>query len=72
MSNTHFCTCSDLACPNHPTNHDKGCDLCIRKCLALGEIPSCFFKDIHADLSGVEDFSYKGFAAFLKKHGSNQ
>ena len=24
-----FCTCTDLKCPNHPTNHDKGCTPCI-------------------------------------------
>ena len=24
-----FCTCTDLACPCHPSNHDKGCAPCI-------------------------------------------
>ena len=38
-----FCTCTDLACPLHPTNHDRGCAPCIAKNLKLKEIPSCFF-----------------------------
>lgn len=29
MSNN--CTCTDLKCPFHPTNHDKGCTPCINK-----------------------------------------
>lgn len=37
-----FCTCRDLKCPFHPTNHSKGCSLCIAKNLKEGEIPSCF------------------------------
>lgn len=37
------CTCTDLSCPFHPTNHDKGCTLCIAKNLKEKEIPSCFF-----------------------------
>ena len=45
----HFCTCKDLACPcnpNNPKNLAKGglgCDACIRKNLARGEVPSCMF-----------------------------
>ena len=38
-----FCTCRNLKCPLHPTNHDKGCTPCISKNLRLKEIPSCFF-----------------------------
>lgn len=62
----HFCTCTDKACPNHPRNQEGGCDLCIKKCLKLGEIPSCFFKDVSSDTSSVKDYSYQGFSAFLK------
>ena len=43
-----FCTCADYSCPLNPANHDKGCDLCIQKCLKLGEIPSCFFNAVCA------------------------
>ena len=38
-----FCTCTDLDCPLHPSNHDKGCAPCIAKNLKQREIPSCFF-----------------------------
>lgn len=38
-----FCTCQSLDCPNHPTNHERGCTPCIKKNLDRGEIPSCFF-----------------------------
>lgn len=38
-----ICTCQNLSCPLHPTNHDKGCTPCIAKNLKLKEIPSCFF-----------------------------
>ena len=41
-----FCTCRDLKCPFHPTNHNKGCSLCIAKNLKEGEIPSCFFNKL--------------------------
>ncbi len=63
---THFCTCSDTDCPNHPTNHDLGCDLCIKKCLKHKEIPSCFFKDINTDTSNVKDYTYQGFCDFYR------
>lgn len=39
---SEFCTCKDEKCPLNPANHSKGCSLCIKKCLSLGEIPSCF------------------------------
>ena len=44
-----FCTCGDLKCPFHPTNHDRGCSLCILKNLKAKEIPSCFFHDIDCE-----------------------
>ena len=56
-----FCTCKDLSCPLHPTNHDKGCAPCIAKNLKRNEIPSCFFKKVDPDKkSGTyffEDFA---------------
>ena len=39
-----FCSCTNLACPLHPTRHNKGCAPCIQKNLRLQEIPNCFFK----------------------------
>ena len=38
-----FCSCTNLACPLHPTKHDKGCAPCIQKNLRLKEMPNCFF-----------------------------
>ena len=38
MASAPFCTCKDHACPLNPHNHDKGCTLCVEKCLKLGEI----------------------------------
>ena len=62
---SHFCTCTDHACPLNPVNHDKGCDLCVQKCLKLGEIPGCFF---HAVGEGKpEGYTYQGFAAFVRE-----
>lgn len=62
MTNTiPFCTCGDTSCPNHPSNHDQGCTLCIAKNLRLGEIPSCFFSKADPDYHGpgylMEDFA---------------
>ena len=62
-----FCTCADHSCPLNPANHDKGCDLCIQKCLTLGEIPSCFFNAVCA-AEKPEGYTYRGFADFVEKH----
>ena len=71
---THFCSCRDLACtmnPNNPRNRaaGRGCDGCIRKCIALGEIPSCFFNEVGPWPDDWEDFTYAGFVAHCKAHG---
>ena len=68
----HFCTCTDMACPfnpNAPISKHKNCDLCIKKCLKGGEIPACFFKDIHGDTSHQTDYSYEGFCKYFAQHG---
>lgn len=49
MNLSEFCTCKDTNCPLHPSNHDKGCSLCIAKNLKLGEIPNCFFNLVDKD-----------------------
>lgn len=57
-----FCTCMDLQCALHPTNHDRGCDMCVKKNLDQKELPSCFFIKL-----GVEREQFKNdttFAAF--------
>ncbi|MEI8217166.1 MAG: DUF6485 family protein [Eubacteriales bacterium] len=70
MKSKNFCTCDDLKCPLHPSNHEKGCDLCIQKCLRKKEIPSCFFIDINSDIKGIDDFTYEGFAKFLEENNT--
>ncbi len=62
-----FCTCSDHSCPLNPVNHHRGCDLCVQKCLKLGEIPSCFFNAV-CDGEKPEGYTYQGFADFVTKH----
>ena len=66
---SHFCTCGDIACPlnpNNPRNRERGrgCDACIRKNLALGEVPTCIFKNV-GDTEGWNDWSVEGFARFV-------
>jgi hypothetical protein len=71
MSDMHFCTCTDLECPLNPNAPDcrhRTCDRCIRKCLKAGEIPSCFFKAVHEDTAGNDDWTYQGFADWLAAH----
>ena len=71
-SKEHFCTCGDVSCPlnpNNPRNRERGrgCDACIRKNLALGEIPSCFFKKV-GSIEDWDDFSVAGFVRFFHEH----
>ncbi len=73
----HFCSCRDLACPlnpNNPRNRElgRGCDGCIRKCIALGEIPSCFFNEVGGTVEGWDDFTYAGFVSYCHQHGVPQ
>ncbi len=73
MTDGSICTCRDRSCPFHPTNHDRGCEPCIRKNLALGEIPNCFFNKITDDLDSVEAFTMEGFAhEVLKREKSRE
>ncbi len=64
----NFCTCGETDCPMHPSNHDRGCDPCIRKNLKEGEIPSCFFNLVNDDLSAQDDFTIAGFVSFYLKN----
>ena len=62
-----FCTCKDKKCPLNPMNHDRGCTLCIAKCLKDGEIPSCFFVAVsgHSDQGS---YTYLDFAHEVERH----
>lgn len=72
MEQKHFCTCRDTACPFNPNNPERsgngGCDACVRKNLARREIPSCFFRLVGDDLSGLSTFTFESFAQFLKEN----
>ena len=72
MIPAEFCTCTDHACPCNPVNHNKGCDLCIIKCLHANEIPACFFKKISHDRPLDEDYSFHGFARFVQLHTNEE
>lgn len=67
MSNiSKFCTCTHLKCPLHPTNHDKGCSLCIEKNLKTKEMPDCFFNVLESkDRKGD---SFEDFAEIVLKN----
>ena len=65
MRAREFCTCTDLSCPCHPTNHDRGCELCILKNLRQKEIPGCFFNDIDWE-KPTPDWHYEDFAALVE------
>ena len=62
MSNlSPFCTCTDHACPLHPTNHDKGCAPCVARNLKQREIPSCFFKKVDPE-NKPDAYFFENFA----------
>lgn len=59
-----FCTCKDKKCPLNPVNHEKGCSLCIAKCLKKSEIPSCFFNAVNLQ-EKPNGYTYRDFANFV-------
>ena len=61
---SEFCVCKDTACPLHPSNHDKGCSLCIAKNLKKKEIPSCFFQAADGYPSD-NGYSFESFAKLV-------
>lgn len=68
---SHFCTCSDHACPFNPhnsANQEKdgnGCDRCVAKCLTHGEIPGCFFHAVKSGGKPEGGYTYRDFAHFV-------
>lgn len=62
-----FCTCANMACPLHPSNHDKGCSPCIAKNLRLQEIPNCFVKLVKEDVDLNASYTLETFAAEIIK-----
>ena len=68
----HFCTCTVTQCPDHPLNHDKGCDPCIQKNLKLGEIPACFWVNISNGVTGSTEYSVENFTKFYLEHKASE
>ncbi len=66
MNPSPFCTCTDLKCPFHPRNHDRGCAPCVAKNLRQGEIPSCFFRALDPDME-FTSFRFEDFAEAVKR-----
>jgi len=67
-NNKHFCTCTDLRCKLNPHSGAKGCDLCVKKNLKAGEIPSCFFRLVNSDISELKEFTIESFVDFYIKN----
>ncbi len=66
-----FCTCTDLACPFHPTNHEQGCVPCIAKNLKEREIPTCFFHAVDHP-KPTPDWHFEDFAALVQAAQENK
>ncbi|MDR0794615.1 MAG: DUF6485 family protein [Tannerella sp.] len=66
--NKHFCNCPAVNCPQHPSNHNDGCDPCIVDNLKKKKMPACFFRAVKDDVSDVTDYSIKGFVEFYMKN----
>ena len=61
-----FCSCVNLACPLHPTKHDKGCAPCIQNNLRLREMPNCFFNLVEGTENRTGD-SFEDFAEYVSR-----
>lgn len=64
----HFCTCPVAGCPHHPSNHNNGCDPCIKDNVEKKKMPTCLFKAVNEDVSEVRDYTIKGFVDFYLKN----
>lgn len=63
-----FCTCVDHACKRHPTNQPDGCTPCVENSIATGTIPACFYRKIDPDMDRKQDYTFAGFARFVRDH----
>lgn len=66
MRSAEFCTCKNFKCNFHPSNHDKGCNICIQVCLKDSALPSCFFRAVSDDLKDIEVIPDSSYQAFVK------
>ena len=60
-----------MACPLHPTKHDKGCAPCISKNLKLNEMPNCFFNKVVGSEKRTGD-SFADFAEIVQHVKENK
>lgn len=69
MKAKEICTCKNIKCKLHPTNHDLGCTLCIEKNLKTDEIPNCFFDKIDPEYKrkGPKTRDYAEFLLYGEK-----
>lgn len=72
MKAVDFCTCVDHACRHHPSNHGGGCTPCIIKNLAAKEVPVCFYRKLEPDMAREQDYSFEGFARFVRERTSER
>lgn len=66
MSDVNFCTCVDFECACNPKNHDRGCTPCIAKNLEENHIPVCFYRIMEPDMAREQDYTFQGFARFVR------
>lgn len=71
MASVTFCPCVDYECSANPVNHDQGCTPCVQNCLQDRDIPVCFFRALEPDMEREQDYSYRGFAAFIEGRMGN-
>lgn len=63
MKATEFCSCQNTSCKLNPTNHDEGCDLCIKVNIDCNTIPRCFFHKLMGDdVSKIQKWTFEEFA----------
>ena len=67
-----FCTCIDVECPFHPSNHDKGCTLCVEKNLRRNEIPACFFNKLKAPDEKLPTYTMWLFAELVRQRAGEE
>ena len=61
----NFCTCKTTSCKLHPSNHNEGCSPCIKKNLALEQLPNCYFNLVTEDKSKIKGYGLKDFAQLV-------
>lgn len=68
-----FCTCTNLKCKLHPTNHDKGCAPCLEHNVSINKMPRCFFAKLLSvkEAAELDSYSFEDFAALVQEQAAN-